>query len=49
MAVETMIHLGVAAYLAIMVAVGFYASRESRSLSDFVVAGRNLPITGKMK
>jgi SSS family solute:Na+ symporter len=44
MTVETMILLGVGLYLLIMVAVGFYASRESHSLSDFVVAGRNLPL-----
>jgi SSS family solute:Na+ symporter len=44
MAVETMILLGVGVYLLIMVGVGFYASRESHSLSDFVVAGRNLPL-----
>ena len=44
MSVETMILLGVGLYLLIMVGVGFYASRESHSLSDFVVAGRNLPL-----
>lgn len=44
MAVETMILLGVGAYLLIMIGVGFYASREAHSLSDFVVAGRNLPL-----
>ncbi len=44
MSVETMILLGVGLYLLIMVGVGFYASREAHSLSDFVVAGRNLPL-----
>jgi SSS family solute:Na+ symporter len=44
MAVETMILLGVGLYLLIMVGVGFYASRDSHSLSDFVVAGRKLPL-----
>ena len=39
-----MILLGVGAYLLIMIGVGFYASREAHSLSDFVVAGRNLPL-----
>ncbi len=44
MAVETMILIGVGLYLLVMVGVGFYASRDAHSLSDFVVAGRNLPL-----
>ena len=39
-----MILLGIGAYLIIMVAIGFFASRETRSLADFVVAGRKLPL-----
>ena len=44
MTTETLILMGICAYLAIMVAVGFYASRGVQSLTDFVVAGRNMPL-----
>jgi SSS family solute:Na+ symporter len=44
MTTETMILIGVGLYLLIMIGVGFYASREAHSLSDFVVAGRNMPL-----
>ena len=30
--------------MAIMIAIGFYASRGAQSLTDFVVAGRNMPL-----
>ena len=39
-----MILFGVVAYLAVMIGIGWYASRGSHSLVDFVVAGRNMPL-----
>ncbi|MDH3619466.1 MAG: hypothetical protein OER91_01145 [Gammaproteobacteria bacterium] len=44
MAIETMILIGVAVYLVVMIGIGYYASRGSHSLVDFVVAGRNMPL-----
>lgn len=44
MAIETMILAGVTVYLAVMIGIGYYASRGSHSLVDFVVAGRNMPL-----
>ena len=44
MAIGTMILAGVAVYLAVMIGIGYYASRGSHSLVDFVVAGRNMPL-----
>ena len=44
MATETMILIGVGIYLVIMIAVGFFASRGAHSLTDFVVAGRKMPL-----
>jgi solute:Na+ symporter, SSS family len=44
MASETMILLGVAVYLMITLGVGFYAARGTISLSDYIVAGRNLSV-----
>jgi len=44
MAVETMILLGVVAYLLVMIGIGYYASRGTHSLVDFVVAGRKMPL-----
>jgi len=44
MNVETMILLGVGAYMLVMIAIGFFASRGAHSLTDFVVAGRNMPL-----
>ncbi len=40
---QTLILIGVGIYMAIMVAIGFYASRGTHSLADFVVAGRKMP------
>ena len=39
-----MILVGVGIYLVIMIAVGFFASRGAHSLTDFVVAGRKMPL-----
>ncbi len=44
MATQTLILVGVGLYLAIMVVVGIYASRDAHSLADFVVAGRKMPL-----
>lgn len=44
MATETTILIGVGLYMAVMMLIGFYASRGSHSLTDFVVAGRNIPL-----
>lgn len=43
MAAETLILIGVGIYMAIMIAIGVYASRGNQSLADFAVAGRNMP------
>ena len=44
MTTETLILLGIAVYLVAMLAIGFYASRGTHSITDFVVAGRNMPL-----
>jgi SSS family solute:Na+ symporter len=41
---ETTIFIGVAIYMVIMISVGLYASKKSHSVTDFMVAGRGLPI-----
>lgn len=44
MSSETVIFLGVAGYMLIMLGVGFYASKKSHSVTDFMVAGRSMPL-----
>ncbi len=44
MSTETIIFIGVAIYMVVMIAVGFYASRKTDSVTEFIVAGRGLPI-----
>ena len=44
MTIETVIFLGVVAYMLIMLGVGYYASKRSHSVTDFMVAGRGMPI-----
>ena len=44
MSSQTIILTGVAAYVVLMLVVGLYASRKSHSFTDFVVAGRNMPL-----
>ena len=44
MSTETTIFIGVGIYLALMLVVGFYASKKTHSVTEFVVAGRGLPI-----
>ena len=41
---QTGILIGVGIYVVIMIAIGIYASRATTSVTDFVVAGRQLPI-----
>jgi SSS family transporter len=40
----SIILLGISIYVLIMIGVAVYASRESHTLTDFVVAGRNMPL-----
>ena len=44
MSTETTIFIGVAIYMVAMITVGLYASKKSHSVTDFMVAGRGLPI-----
>jgi SSS family transporter len=44
MSTETIIFIGIGIYMALMIVVGFYASRKTHSVTEFVVAGRGLPI-----
>lgn len=44
MSTETTIFIGVAIYMVIMIVVGLYASKKSHSVTDFMVAGRGMPI-----
>ena len=44
MPTESLILLGIGIYVALMLGIGFYASRGAHSLTDFIVAGRNIPL-----
>ena len=44
MSTETVILIGVLIYMMIMIAIGFYASRGTQTLTDFIVAGRKMPL-----
>ncbi|MFT5484254.1 MAG: SSS family solute:Na+ symporter, partial [Halieaceae bacterium] len=44
MSTEAVIFSGVALYMLIMLGVGAYASKKSNSVSEFMVAGRGLPL-----
>lgn len=44
MTTQTLILVGVGFYMLLMIAVGFYASRDAHTLTDFVVAGRKMPL-----
>ena len=44
MSTETIIFIGVAIYMVIMIGVGLYASKKTHSVTEFMVAGRGLPI-----
>ena len=41
---ETTIIIGVALYMVLMIGVGIYASGRNHSVSDFMLAGRSMPI-----
>ena len=43
MSTETIIFIGVAIYMALMLGVGFYASRRNKTTTEFIVAGRRMP------
>jgi len=42
---QSIILIGVGVYVAVMLAVGIYASGKSASMSDFAVGGRNMSLT----
>jgi SSS family transporter len=44
MSTETIILIGVAIYVVIMIALGVYASTKSHTVTEFAVAGRSLPL-----
>jgi SSS family transporter len=44
MSTETVIFTGVAFYMLIMISVGLYASKKTHSVTEFMVAGRGMPI-----
>ncbi|MCZ6854661.1 MAG: sodium:solute symporter family protein [Gammaproteobacteria bacterium] len=44
MSTETIIFIGVAVYLTMMLVVGAYASKKSNTTANFIVAGRRMPI-----
>ncbi|MCZ6777415.1 MAG: hypothetical protein O7F16_00490, partial [Acidobacteria bacterium] len=44
MSTETIIFIGVAVYLAMMLVIGAYASKKSNTAANFIVAGRRMPI-----
>lgn len=43
MSSETIIFIGVAIYLVIMLSIGVYASKKASSAANFIVAGRRMP------
>ncbi len=44
MSTETVIFIGVAIYMVIMLGVGAYASKKTHTVDEFMVAGRGLPL-----
>ena len=44
MATETLVLLGIGIYILFMLAVGAFASRSTHSITDFIVAGRNMSL-----
>jgi SSS family transporter len=44
MTTETIIFIGVAVYIAIMIGIGIYAAKKTHSVTEFIVAGRSLPL-----
>lgn len=45
MSTESIIFAGVAIYIAVMIVVGVYASRQTNSATDFILAGRSLSLS----
>jgi SSS family transporter len=45
MSTETIIFIGVAIYMLAMLGVGFYSSSKTHSVTEFIVAGRGLPLS----
>ena len=45
MSTETVIFSGVAIYMLIMISIGVYASKKTHTVSEFMIAGRGLPIS----
>jgi Na+/proline symporter len=41
---QTVILIGVAAYIAIMIGIGIWSARKTHSVAEFAVAGRSLPL-----
>ena len=44
MSTESVIFTGVAIYMVVMLVVGFYASKKTHTVTEFIVAGRGLPV-----
>jgi SSS family transporter len=44
MSAENIIFIGVAFYMLVMIGVGFYASKKTHTTTEFMVAGRSLPV-----
>ncbi len=44
MSTETVIFIGVAIYMVLMIGVGLYASKKTHTVDEFMVAGRSLPL-----
>ena len=44
MSTESVIFTGVAIYMVLMLVVGFYASKKTHTMTEFIVAGRGLPV-----
>ena len=44
MSTQSIIFIGVAVYLVMMIIIGAYASKKSGSADNFIVAGRNMPL-----
>ncbi len=44
MATETIIFIGVGIYIVLMLLIGAYASKKTHSATEFIIAGRNMPM-----
>ena len=41
---QSVILIGVAGYIALMIGIGIWSARKTHSVAEFAVAGRNLPL-----